>query len=111
MAAATTKTYRRASDVATGIGENLSTILGTDVLLHKYNINERSLGADGDKTIVLLTLSSIDDPEDTTLYHAWSESLATKIAEISDEDLREPMLIKFVKVPTRRPGFTVLSFE
>lgn len=128
MATTETKSqYRRAGEVSPGIGENLDTILNKDVLLIRYSISERMLNrrageqnADEEddsttpsgaqlSTIVMLTIAlDIDKPDDTKLFHAWSDSLAEKLAPINDEDL--PLLIKFMRAPTSS-GFKVLTFE
>jgi hypothetical protein len=98
----TSNTPKRASEFSKGIGGNLDTILGKDVTVVRTSIDQRNF--DGElSTIVLIEL------EDGSLYHAWSDSLAQKIAEIPHDAY--PLVFKFIRVPTRRPGQTVISFE
>lgn len=111
--------YGRASDHVKGIGEGLEKVANTDMLLHSFEISKRSMRGE-DKTFVGMQLSTVSDPDNKVLFHAWSDSLADKLrdlpAERSDEDevstfiLAEPLLIKFGKVATSG-GFKVWSFE
>ena len=119
--------YRRAGAFAPGIGANLSTIFNKDVLLTHYSIDERPLNRRNDDdeapdndtpksrrttdlaTIVFLTIAEdVNKPTETKLYHAWSDSLAQKIAQIPTEEL--PLLIKFANVRTGA-GYNVITFE
>lgn len=110
LMATTSKTsgYRRASDFVEGIGKSLDEIENKDVLLVKFSITERTM--EGEKRpIVLLTLAlDPDKPEDTTLFHAWSESLATRLSEIPNDAL--PLIIAFEQTRTRS-GFKVWTFR
>ena len=99
-------TVKRAASFAPGIGLSLDDknegILGKDVVVTKAWIGERNY--DGEmRPIVILTL------DNGSVYHAWSKSLADKIAEVPEDEF--PLTFKFVKLPTRRPGQTVISFE
>ena len=99
--ATVSNTTKRASSLVPGIGQSLDKILGQDVIVEKVWIGDRSM--DGEqRTIVLITLA------DGSLFHAWSDSLAEKIAEIPSAEF--PLTFKFVKATTRR-GFSVLTFE
>jgi hypothetical protein len=95
-------TPKRAATFAPGIGLSMTDILDKDVVVTHASISERTY--DGDlRTIVIVTL---DNGE---VYHAWSQSLADKISQIPNEAW--PLTFKFVRLATRRPGQTVLSFE
>lgn len=104
---ATTKEYKRASDFVTGIGANLESIQDKDVLITHFSISERPMRGDT-RTFVSMEISTKMDPTDTTLFHAWSDSLAAKLAELPDDSL--PLIIKFVRVATAA-GFRVWTFE
>jgi hypothetical protein len=97
-----TTTVKRASTFAPGIGKNLTDILDTDVIVTKVSITERNFEGEP-RPCVMITL------EDGTLYHAWSESLADKIAEIPLEEY--PLTFKFVRVATRKYPTGVITFE
>ncbi len=99
--ATVSNTTKRASSFAPGIGQSLDKILGQDVIVEKVWIGERSMEGE-QRPIVLITLS------DGSLFHAWSDSLAEKIAEIPTSEF--PLTFKFVKSVTRR-GFNVYTFE
>lgn len=93
---------KRASTFAPGIGKSLTEILGSDVVVTKAWIGERTY--DGElRPIVIITL---DNGE---MYHAWSASLADKISEIPESEY--PLTFKFVKVPTRKYPAGVITFE
>jgi hypothetical protein len=92
---------RRAAEYAPGIGPNLDEILEKDVTVTKTAIEQRSFGGD-DKTIVFITLDTGE------IYHAWSDSLAEKIAQIPLDAY--PLVFKFSLAKTRA-GFKVLTFE
>jgi hypothetical protein len=95
-------TPKRAATYAPGIGKNITELLDKDVVVTKAWVGERNF--DGEMSpIVLVTLDSGE------IYHAWSASLRDKIAEIPDDAW--PLTFKFVRLATRRPGQTVLSFE
>jgi len=101
---ATEKLYRRASELAPGIGKNLTEILDEDVVVKHVSISERNY--DGEqRPCVLVTL------EDGTLYHAWSVSLADKIAEIPEDAY--PLTFKFTRVDTAKykGANGVITFE
>jgi hypothetical protein len=108
-----TSPYRRASEFATGIGDTLDKIADKDVLLVGYNVSQRSIRGEP-RSFVLLRLWTNDpndydgNPESASLYHAWSESLAEKLADIPENAL--PVLIRFTRVATSG-GFRVWSFE
>jgi hypothetical protein len=95
--------YSRAADKIEGIGDNLDKIEGRDMLLHNFAISERSMRGD-DKTFVGLTLSEIATPDEVKSYHAWSESLAEKVAQLDKDEL--PMIVAFQRVTTAG-GFRV----
>lgn len=124
----TTSQYARAGQYAPGIGDNLDKLANRDVLLVHYSLDERPLSQRKDSetnddpapaptgrkttdlaTIVFLTIAEdVSKPEETTLFHAWSDSLAQKIAQIPTDKL--PLLIMFSKVRTGG-GFNVWTFE
>lgn len=96
--------YRRAQEFDQ-FGEGLEKLMGRDVLLVRYSVSERPITdretkERGDKTFVSLYVKELDDsgePEEKeTVYHAWSEPLANKLAQIPDDAL--PVLIEFQKV-------------
>ena len=94
--------FKRASTFAPGIGKNITELLDKDVVVTHASVSERNF--DGElRPIVIVTL------ENGEIYHAWSASLADKISEIPDDAW--PLTFKFVRLATRRPGQTVLSFE
>ncbi len=103
---ATTKTgnseYRRAAEFAPGIGKSIQEILDQDVVVTHVWVGERNFGGES-RPIVIVTL------EDGSIYHAWSDSLAAKIAEIPED--MYPLVFKFVKVPTRKYPSGVITFE
>jgi hypothetical protein len=112
-------TYERASQYVKGIGESLEKIDGRDMLLHSYSVSQRPMRGEA-KTFVALNLSTVDDPENIQLFHAWSDSLADKLndlpSERTDEDetrnyaLPKPLLVQFKRVSTSG-GFRVWTFE
>lgn len=96
--------YKRAQDFDQ-FGEGLDKLAGRDVLLTRYSVSERTITdretkERGDKPFVSIYVKELNDdgtPEDKeTVYHAWSEPLANKLAQIPDSEL--PVLIEFVKV-------------
>ena len=106
MATTQTTSPKRASAFAPGIGYKMDdpehSIMDRDVVVTKAWIGERNF--DGEqRPIVILTM------EDGTLYHAWSQSLCDKIAEIPEDEF--PLTFKFVKVPTRKYAAGVITFE
>ncbi len=102
MATTSTTSPKRAATFAPGIGKGLTEILDVDVVVTKAWIGERTF--DGElRPIVIVTL---DNGE---MYHAWSASLADKIAEIPEDAY--PLTFKFVKVPTRKYAAGVITFE
>ena len=117
--AAKDQTYERASEYVKGIGESLEKIANADMLLHEFYVSQRSMRGEP-KTFVGLHLSTVSDPENVQLFHAWSDSLADKLrdlpAERSDEDdvstfkLASPLLITFERVATSG-GFRVWTFR
>lgn len=97
---ATTKTYKRASDVVQGIGANLKDIAGQDVLLVRFSVAERPFEGET-RTITVMDLAlDPSKPDETQVFHIWSDTFAERIAEISNDDL--PLLITFEQVSTRR---------
>lgn len=101
------KSYERAADKIEGIGKNLDTIQGRDLLLVNFGLSERAMRGE-DKAFVSLTLAEIETPDEVEAYHAWSESLAEKLSQLDKGEL--PMIVKFVKVQTAG-GFKVWSVE
>lgn len=99
--------YERASKFAKGIGESLDTIQNRDVLLRSYEVSERPMRGDTN-TFVALKISELDQTDTIGDYHAWSESLATKLSEIPQSAL--PVVIKFERVNTSA-GFRVWTFS
>jgi hypothetical protein len=105
-------TYRRASDFDT-FGKNLDSLLDRDVILRKYSVSERSITdretkERGERVFVNLWINELNDPDsDPKVYHAWSEPLANKLAQVPDDAL--PVLIRFLKVPGAQGN--VLTFE
>lgn len=97
---------RRASEFSPGIGYNVDdpehNILGKDVVVHKFWVGERNYNGEL-RPIVIIYL------EDGTIYHAWSASLADKIAEIPEDAY--PLVFTFVKSPTRKYASGVITFE
>jgi len=102
-----TPKYERAADKIEGIGKTLDSLNGQDVLLHDFSITERSMRGDT-KTFVSLTISKINTPDEVETYHAWSESLAEKVAQLDKDEL--PMIASFVK-STTAGGFRVWTIE
>lgn len=106
----TTKTdtsqYRRASDFIKGLGESLDKIAGTDMLLHEYVIEEGRAIGDKENTLVTMVLSTLDDPENKQKFHAWSQSVADRLTELTNSEAEMPVVIQFNRVPTSR-GFKV----
>lgn len=99
---ATDKQYKRASTFAPGIGKNITELLDEDVVVVKAWVGERPF--DGEPSpIVIVTL------EDGSIYHAWSESLAEKISQVPEAEF--PLMFRFVRIPTRVAGQSVISFE
>ena len=95
-------TPKRATIFAPGIGKNITDILDKDVVVTHASVSERNF--DGDlRPIVIVTLDSGES------YHAWSASLADKISEIPDDAW--PLTFKFVRVQTRKPGQSAITFE
>ena len=101
-------TYSRASEFSRGIGDGIKAkVLGKDMLIHDYEVEQRDY--DGEpSTCVIVELSTVSDPANTQIFHAWSESLGVKIADLPKEKL--PLLIKFFEADTKR-GMKVLTFE
>lgn len=99
---ATANTPKRAATYAPGIGKGIKEILGQEVVVVKASISERNYGGEM-SPIVIVTL------ENGNLYHAWSQSLCDKIAEIPDDAW--PLAFKFVSVPTSKPGQSTITFE
>lgn len=112
-------TYARASEHVKGIGESLEKIAEKDVLLHSFTVSERSMRGEP-RTFVAMQISTIDDPANQQMFHAWSDSLAEKLSDLpgarSDDNgerttiLTEPLLIAFERVATSG-GFRVWSFK
>ena len=102
----TAPTYARATDYVKGIGANLETIQNRDVLLKSFSISERPMRGEK-KTYVSLQISELDNLDVVTEYHAWSDSLADKLAEIPDSAL--PVVLSFQRVATSG-GYRVWTF-
>lgn len=104
--------YRRASEFDT-FGKNLDSLLERDVILRRYSISERPITDRETKerenrAFVNVWINEVGDPDsEPKVYHAWSEPLANKLAQIPDDQL--PVLIKFLKVPGAQGN--VLTFE
>ena len=103
---ATAPTYARATEYVKGIGESLEKIQNRDVLLKSFQITERPMRGEK-KVYVSMQISEVDGLDTVTEYHAWSESLADKLAEIPDSAL--PVLVSFQRVATSG-GFRVWTF-
>jgi len=100
--ATTPNPVKRAATFAPGIGPGIIEILDQDVVVVKANIQERNF--DGEpRPCVLITL------DNGKIYHAWSEALASKISEIPEDEY--PLTFKFIRVPTRKPGQSTITFE
>ena len=105
--------YRRASEFD-NFGKSLEAILDRDVILRRYSVQERNLrdretGDKAERTFVVVYVNETDNAEVTPIvYHAWSDDLANKLAEIPDDAL--PVLIKFVRITTGG-GYKVYSYE
>jgi hypothetical protein len=104
----TTSQYRRASEFSKGIGASLDSVAGKDVLLTGFTVEQRGMGEGDPKTIVYLDIATVDHPDDSVLFHAWSDSLAEKLGEIDKSAL--PLLILFEQAKTRG-GFKVWTFR
>jgi len=99
--------YQRATDFSKGIGESLDKVAGSDMLLHDYDMGTRPM--EGEQVdFVSLTLSTVSDPENKQLFHAWSQSLGLRLQEIPKEKL--PVIVNFVQAKTRG-GFKVWTIE
>ena len=113
MATANKSTFRRAGEFDT-FGKSLDSLLDRDVILRSYEVTERGLRdrdtkAKADKTFVTIKINEVDDEDATpVMYHAWSEDLADKLAQLPTSEL--PLLIKFMRVNTAG-GFRVYTFE
>lgn len=102
---ATAKNYKRATDFVKGIGKSLPA--NVDMLLIRFTVDARTFSG-SERAIVYMTLAPVDEPENVDEYHAWSDSLAQKLAEIPDDVL--PLVVRFVKTRTRA-GFEVWNIE
>lgn len=101
-----TSQYRRASDTIKGLGENLDKIAGVDMLLHEFTIEEGRQVGDKENTLVTMFLSTISDPESKVQFHAWSQSVADRLTELTNAEVELPVIIQFNRVPTAK-GFKV----
>lgn len=99
--------FRRASEYVKGIGESLEGIQNRDVLLRSFEVSERPMRGEP-TTFVSMKVSELNALDAVTDYHAWSESLATKLKEIPEGNL--PLLVKFERVNTSG-GFRVWTFS
>lgn len=98
---ATQSKYRRASEFIQGIGANLDTIAGKDVLLWEFTVEPERKFGNGTNTFVSMKISTMDDEENIQLFHAWSESLATRLEELNGADgVAYPLIVKFEKANT-----------
>lgn len=98
--------YQRAAAFVQGIGDNLDKIQNRDVLLRGFIITERTMRG-AKQAFVELSISEVGDAE-IVQYHAWSQPLADKLADIPDEAL--PLLIQFFRDKTSS-GNSVWSFR
>ncbi len=103
---ATTKQYKRASEFIKGLGESLDKIAGVDMLLHEFTIEEGRAIGDKENTLVTMSLSTVDDPENKQKFHAWSQSVADRLTELTNAEAELPLIIQFNRVPTSK-GFKV----
>lgn len=110
MATETKKSYARASQFIKGLGDNLDKIEGTDMLLHSYEIEENRPFGDSTNTLVTMKLSTLDDPENQVLFHAWSESLASRLQELENSEAELPLVVAFERVKTSK-GFKVWTVK
>jgi hypothetical protein len=101
-----TSEYRRASEYIKGLGESLDKIAGTDMLLHEFTIEEGRAIGDKENTLVTMELSTLSDPENKIKFHAWSQSVADRLTELTNAEAVLPLVIQFNRVPTSR-GFKV----
>ena len=107
-------TYRRAAEFDT-FGKNLDSLLERDVILRRYSISERPITdrethERDNKAFVNVWINEVSDPDsEPKVYHAWSEPLANKLAQIPDDAMASGLLIKFLKVPGAQGN--VLTFE
>ena len=101
-------TYRRASEFAENIGENLDALAGRDVLLVAYEITARAFKGEIRPFITMAIALDPAAPEQSSVYHSWSESLAEKLGLVPQDAL--PVLIRFTRVSTSR-GYRVWSYE
>ena len=101
-------TYNRATEYVKGIGDNLDTFQGRDLLLRRFSISERPMKGK-ETAFVAMVVSEFEagiPSDELNEVHAWSRSLADKLAEIPESAL--PVVVSFVKVPTSS-GFKVWS--
>lgn len=95
--------YKRAQDFDQ-FGAGLDSLMGRDVLLTRYSVSERPITdretkERGDKVFVTIYVQELVDGQGDgkdVVYHAWSEPIANKLAQIPNDQL--PVLIEFVKV-------------
>ena len=102
--------YRRASSIIKGLGENLDKIAGVDMLLHEFTIEEGRQVGDKENTLVTMQLSTLDDPEVKVQFHAWSQSVADRLTELTNAEAELPLIIQFNRVPTAK-GFKVWAIS
>ncbi len=107
---ATTKTYARASQFIKGLGENLDKIEGKDMLLWGFDIEEGRQFGDKENTLVTMTLSTMDDEDTKVLFHAWSDSLADRLRELSANNVALPVVVAFERAQTSR-GYRVWTVK
>jgi hypothetical protein len=104
--------YGRASDFNVGIGDTLDKIADTEVLLLSFDVKDRAMRGEDRKFCSLQIVYDPDgwdgDRSKAHLHHAWSDSLAEKLADIPVNAL--PVLITFKRVQTAA-GFRVWTFE
>lgn len=97
------KEYKRASDIVGDMSPGLDDVEDKELLLYGVRISMRSMR--GKETeFVEVDVAPVDDAENISTYHAWSKSLAEKLAQIPDSDM--PVLINFTRVRTGS-GFRV----
>ncbi len=96
------QTAPRLADRLQGFGDKLDAIEGQDVTLVSFDVTQRPLRdlqtrTVEDKTVVILKVANGDGEVRT--FHAWSQSLADALAEVSVDML--PAVVAFVKGTSR----------
>lgn len=103
---ATTQTPARATSFVTGIGANIDSLLGRDVILHSCSIDTRPVGKNPETPFAIMEISEVGGDEVAT-YHV-SGAVVNKLAEVPLSAY--PVTVKFVK--TRgSSGFSFYNIE